>query len=74
MLPASIAVSAPTTVPAGALAATVKLLIVIVMTSPVCNEAIRTRHFPQGNTRSLFVYDMFSYRISAKKSIMLLLL
>jgi hypothetical protein len=38
-LPASLAVSTPTTVPAGALAAVVKLLIVIVMTSPVCNRA-----------------------------------
>jgi hypothetical protein len=43
---AFLAVSTPTTVPAGALAATVKLLIVIVMTSPVGNEAVRATGWP----------------------------
>jgi hypothetical protein len=50
---AFLAVSTPTTVPAGALAATVKLVIVIVMTSPVGNEAIRARHCPQEHTFAL---------------------
>jgi hypothetical protein len=45
---ASLAVSTPATVPAGALAATVKLLIVIVMTSPVSNETIRARRYLRG--------------------------
>jgi hypothetical protein len=63
---AFLAVSTPTIVPAGALEATVKLLIVIVMSSPVCNEAIRARHCCHRSTRSLFVYDMFLTHNSEK--------
>src|SRR6516165_1343506 len=48
---ASLAVSTPTTVPAGALAATVKLLIVIVMTSPVWQRGDTGAPLSHRNTR-----------------------
>jgi hypothetical protein len=54
VLPGSLAVSTPTTVPAGAFWATVKLLIVIVMSSPV-SEPIGSRllHERQPSARCL---------------------
>jgi hypothetical protein len=56
---AFLAMSTPTTVPAGALAATVKLLIVIVMTSPFWQRGDMGASLSQGSTSSRFVYDMF---------------
>jgi hypothetical protein len=52
ILPTSLAVSVPTIVPAGAFWATVKLLIVIVMTSPVCNRADMAASLSTGNSPS----------------------
>ena len=49
-LPASFAVSTPTIVPEGAFSATVKLLIVIVMTSPVWQRTDAAASLLNGET------------------------
>jgi hypothetical protein len=64
---AFIVVRTPTVVPAGAFWATVKLLIAIVMTSPVWQRADTAASPSTGNSHQRFVYGFGSALIASKR-------
>src|SRR6516165_4641374 len=64
---ASIVVSTPTVVPTGAFWATVKLLIAIVMTSPVWQRADTAASLSTGNSHQRFVYGFGCALIANKR-------